>query len=315
MNILFFVMTMLMMLAILTYARVESFRSLTALDVQFTKYMEHSERKSLNTREISWYDTLHATTRKTGDSPTQPKPKNQANSRISIYLLLNPQVRQQPPNPAQFNKMLVLTKRLLARLYSGHAFYTEIEQKRSGFLDEILSQVMAAAANLPSEKKITSTADLANLNLGDIELNDVFYKMLKGLPSEDAGQERPDEDVEESQASQDEGESQDLPVAAPPPRSPIGYPKLSDFITVKKSSGFRIYLASREILYLLFPDPHVVESIIATRNSLYQQVMGGMDKDTAKGNFQQQFMDKRDPMLEVADLDFSVSKTNPIYYE
>lgn len=334
MNILPFVMIMLMLLALLTYARLETYRDSTAFQAIFKYYMQKLEREDINSREISWYELKHATGKKT-DATTGKQTKATSSSRLSLYSLLFPDDKDAVQK--QLAQTTDLAKKLMIVLYANQPFFIEMEQERPGFMDEILSRIAQAAAALPDDQKFTKsskTHDLANLDLGDLQLNEVFYKMLKGTPQPDEEEHRPNEDVEESQVKQLDDEVIEAPEgeAAPKPLiSSSGFPSLLDYVTIRNSTGVRVYLASRALLTAIYGDPSVADAIISFRNELYQQVNSeAMTAQEAQSELQKRFGNTQAPGTTgtsgtggtsgttgtaASFFDFTVSKTNPKPYE
>lgn len=58
MNVLIFVMSMLMILALLTYSKMEGFRSSVGVQKEFARYMEKTEREPLTIIAEHWYDQI-----------------------------------------------------------------------------------------------------------------------------------------------------------------------------------------------------------------------------------------------------------------
>lgn len=341
MNILPFVITMLMLLALLTYARLETYRDSVTLQAVFKHYMQKLEREGLNKREIAWYELKHATSKK-GEVPAKDKKtKSTASSRLSLYALVN--TDDKAPAQKQLADSIELAKKLIFVLYAHQPFFIEMEQQRPGFVDEILSKISLATAALPQDQKITKTQDLANLTLGDIQLNEAFYKMLKGTPKPNEQEQRPSEEIEDSQIKQMDEEavephSHTEPLIPKPQINNPGYPSLLDYITIKNSTGIRVYLASKPLLIAMFGEG-TAEGIISFRNELYQQVNNeAITPQEATTQFQDRFGTTLNPPPSgtsgtggstgtggtasppatpgaASNFDFTVSKTNPKIYD
>jgi len=70
MNVLIFVMTMLMLLSLLTYARLESYRNSQVFQIFFTYYMEKDERGYQNLAAEKLYKKIKAPGKKTSEEPS-----------------------------------------------------------------------------------------------------------------------------------------------------------------------------------------------------------------------------------------------------
>ncbi|MBA3815552.1 MAG: hypothetical protein H0X29_03360 [Parachlamydiaceae bacterium] len=176
-----------------------------------------------------------------------------------------------------------------------------------------------SASQLPEDKGLKKAADIANLKLGDDELDDVFYKMLKGAPFKDLdktvvpdlSKEVPKEQVQEEDDASDVGTEK-----ADEHRSPKGYFSLLDFVTLQPLNKVRIYLAPREVLKAVYRDDAIVNDVINKRNELYHQASSG-DNETIKSlseAFKNEFNNRQDQAVGDV-LDFTVTKTNPKKYE
>ena len=73
MNILIFVMSLLMMLALLTYGRLDMYRSFVVTQGEFERYMADGERNAINSAAQQWYDWTTLTTKNGG--PKKPAPR------------------------------------------------------------------------------------------------------------------------------------------------------------------------------------------------------------------------------------------------
>ncbi len=81
MNVLLFVTSLLMILSLLTYAKLDGFRYFLGMDAQFERYMSSVERSYTSEKAIDWYKTTMASTKSKPRIP--PKGKVQAN----LYLV------------------------------------------------------------------------------------------------------------------------------------------------------------------------------------------------------------------------------------
>lgn len=339
MNILMYVMTILMLLAMITYARLETYRNNAGTQFIFTHYMQKLERAPFNAIEAEWYDTITSSApkkeRTAGEGQEKSRksiPRSGATSRLSFYYFVNEKGREK--DQKEFLASLAMAKKLLFVLYSEQQFYKNMERERPGFLDEIFTSIMAAVDKLPDDKKITDAKELANLDLGDKKLNEVFYKMLKGIPNFDGTAPRPSEKSEEAQATASVDEGGEEPDAdgkideitseemkPAPAHSDVysgdgGYPSLLDFITLKNSKGIRLYLAPRAVLLAIFGDTNTVNAIIDYRKSLYGQLKSKkMTKIEATEAFKQHFGAQHAEGTDTAFFNYDVTTTNPKEYD
>ena len=85
MNVLLYVMTMLMLIVLISYARLETYRSSQIYQVLFKHYMENDERGYINLLVEQQYNTT-AVSSKENDKRNPPI---HANPRLSISMLLD----------------------------------------------------------------------------------------------------------------------------------------------------------------------------------------------------------------------------------
>ncbi len=285
MNVLPFVMTMLMLISIMTYARIESFRDLSGLKSQFEWYMQQNERVYNNSVNEDKYDKQNSSKRKSGEDPAaKQKEEEKSCSRIPFYLFINKQQRESKHEI--FDQHTLLAKLLMTELYGDTDFFKEAEEKYPDFLDGILDQLMKAAEKLPKGQTITTSADLASIELGNELLDNVFYHMLKGTVNID------EQDVAET------------------------YPSLINFVTVKNKTKVRVFLAPHDILLAIYENPSLVKDIEEKRNDLYKRVKDeSITKDEASKEFEEEFGNKQRHGIAENILDFRVTKTNPKAYQ
>lgn len=293
MQILFFVLTLLSVLSLLTYARLDSYVGFVLTRKQLEKYMETREREFFNLRSIKWYDDT-AVSKKDAEKKTV-----NATSKLSLYPLLNKDVKNQDFD--LYNQVRYVTKRLIDLLYSNTRFYREISAKRPSFSDDILDAIEANAAKLPKGQKITSVKDLANLDLGDKQLNDVFYMILKGTRREDSRSVA-------INSLKDQPDQEDTPVDD-------GYESLLDYINVDARKKLRVFLASEKLLLAITGNQELVDEITTQRVALYKQVEQKLvEEGAATAQFTQQFGSRISSIVNEHLLDFTVNKTDPRPY-
>lgn len=286
MNVLLFVMSMLMLLVMITYGRLESFRNFAFVQVQFKEYMEHNEREFINQAAIDRYQTTPAT--RSEKSESDKREKSKASSKLSFNLFIDKEERD--ANQVQLETHLNVARSLIYYLYGDQDFYKELEAKRPNFVNEIFSALMTQSETLPKIKKVK---ELATIDLKDPELNDAFTRMLKGA------YEKPPKDQEQR-----------------PTKLQTGYYSLLDFITVGKGKlQLRVFLASRQLLMAVFGNPATVDEIVRVRYQLYRNVVNKvLDANQATEEFKTLFGNSALPFVPEDFLDFGVSKTNPNPY-
>lgn len=322
MNILLYVVTILMLLTLLGYARVESYRNSQLFYILFQNYMEKDERGYLNLAQDKIYEDTVAT-KKSPDKDKEKKTaqKPEGGSRINIRGLVDKTFRNL--DRANWEQSKTILKHLMKDLYEDQTFYKEALHERPGFVDELLSTIENAADQLPKDKAIKKVKDLANLELDDPVLNNILYKMLHGAPekyNEEESENKPLPQLPsliDNEENKEEDTSQDddiLKEETKDPKSPEGYISLLDFITIRNSNKIRVYLAPKEVLQAIFQNGNVVNEILVDRAALFSKIMADADPTELKEVFKSSFNSRRDPDIGENTLDFTVTKTNPKYY-
>lgn len=297
MNVLIFVMTMLMLLAMLTYGRLATYSSSQISQVIFEKYMQNDERAYLNSFAEVLYNEIHKTS-KEGDST----PRVSANSLISIAPLFNSAVTEEALK--QRKQATMMLKTLMHVLYGDSPFFKEMLEKRPTFTDEIIASLIETSEGLPKEDKWKKVTDLANINLSDKELDAIFYLMLKGAAYKDVLQSAIVSEEDKVNTESTSTTNEDF-------HSKKGHFSLLDFINLSGTSKIRVYLAPKEVLEVVFPDKKTVDEIINERQQLYKQVVAGSSAAELSKIFESQFDSRRNPEIGRKDIDYTVTKTAP----
>lgn len=315
-----------MLLACLTYARLEGFRVFSSFEASFNHYISSTERIPLDQMNEAMYKKITLGT-KSGNSAAK---NSNSTSRLSLDKLINKDKRKSDSDA--YNQTRELFKRLMTHLYSRQTFFQTMLAQRPNFLDDILNEIERGIDRIEeqTQKKFPakdatslSTIEFANLP----ELNYVFYLMMHGLPNPDKQKPIGDKSLNndsqttwivETQSTVDSDEENGDIIASEEAISQPGYESLVDYITVKKADKVRVYLASRALLMAIYNNEDTVNSIIEKRKELYKRVRNNKDpKETlnATQEFQNSFSQLGDAQNFSAILDFSVSRSNPSTYE
>lgn len=315
MNVLIFVMTMLLLLAAMTYARLDTFRGSQAFQTVFKDYMEKEERELFNVQAKPTYDSI---TVNTGNGGGKSNPKVEGSPRLGIALLLDKTKRESKSK--EWDQTRLLLKNLIETLYAKQPFYQAAVEKRPSLPDDLINAITHAIDELPKEKKLKKPEDLANLKLDDPELDLILYKILQESPSQKIVPEKNTilkNDVQASVEPEIDISQSDPNIAedGQEHRSIEGHFSLLDFLTEKGEPKIRVYLAPREVLEAIFHNPQTVDAIITTRRQLHNQARGKGDTKELSASFKDQFERSKDPSVDAASLSFDVTTTNPKNYE
>lgn len=310
MNILLYVMTLLLLLSAMTYAKIDSFRSLVGLNAGFVHYMEKTEREPISQVADNWYARLHPSSNATRKDE---KAKRVIGSpRLSFYLFIDAEERSQ--NGEAYSQTRELTKQLLTYLYGEHKEFKEAIARKPNFFNELLDAIQQAAKELPETRELSRADDLSKLPIADTELHYLFYLMLNGQPKAEEStsqnhveaaqieleEEAPDQEAE----AEAEAESEEA-------HSPAGFTSLLDYITLKNVLKIRVFLAPRPILMAIYGDAQVVDDLMKTRRLLFNEVMRGKPLEEATQEFMAAFASRGNASLYSAILEFAVTKTAP----
>lgn len=325
MNVLIFVITLLMLLSLMTYARLDTFRNAQAFQLYFNAYMQNEERNHINSVEVKKFKNAKNPAPSSAQKEGQKgpgTPRIAASPRINIKALIP--VKDQSHQPQQVQQASVLLKNLMTVLYADQPFFQKIQQQRPSFMDDIIHAITQEAGQLPEAQRIKNAGDLANLRLKDPELEEAFYKMMHGAAYKDALEQinaKPKApaaaDTGTATGEDDQSDQAALAKEADEFKSPKGYYSLLDFVTIGPNTKIRVYLAPREVLKAIYHD-HVADDIIRERQALYEQADAdktGSNKAALKEAFHNMFNGHKDAHIDDSMLDYSVTKTNPRQYQ
>jgi len=340
-----------MVMALMTYAKIDTYRYFTLTQFEFEKYMRFIERGYINQSAQKWYDSTVANSTSGGgagaavppkltasggvsanqtpstngarastdntDTSSQPINKAKSSTHLNIRILINPVDRA--ADEKLYQQVRQWTKNLMTVLYKDQRFFLDMMQTRPSFMDEILDNLYQTVQNLPLDQKIKKVNDLANLTLGN-GLEETFYFMLKGCPNFDLASQplfSPPLITENVNTSiQNQDDDADNAQEAEEYSAGKGYSSILNYVTLGPSGQIRVYLASKELLLAIFGQPDVVDNIINTRYQLYLQVK--RDDNFKASEATQQFANQFKGSIQNADeslFDFKVSKTNPRDYD
>lgn len=297
MNILILVMSMLMIFSLMTYAKLENYRSTAGIEGEFTRYMEVVERSYINMSADKMYKKVTfgnaAPTpppKKEETPPNEPKRKGKSSGRLSFYPFVNPVMREE--DNKEYKKTVTILKQLIQTLYGEQPHFADLFEKHPTIIDQLIERLPQAIESLPETIKIRKAPDLSNLELGG-HLDELFYLMLKGCPSLQSN-------VELKQTSEKAEERADDRQEAEEFSSDKSYDSLLNFIDLHHSLKINVYLASKPLLIALYGDEAIADNILRARYDLYKTVdREEMSEQEASEKFKTDFpLDGSDTLLE-----------------
>ncbi len=285
-----YVSTMLMLLVLMTYGRLDSYSGFGYVQSEFKNYIEKQEREFINNAAIECYNNTTATSKPGAEQTDHSK----ARAKLPFNFFVDK--KQRAENPLIFDEYRQITKNLIHHLYADQKFFKEAEATHNNLIDDILNALISTTDAYDEKKKLKKIKEISTVELNNHTLNQVFNKMIKGSIQKP-------ERVEDAE-SNPEGEEEEK-----------GYYPLVQFLTLDYGNyTIRVFLASPELLAVLF-DPGTVSDIIAVRKQLYNEVMKeAMTTEEATKQFQAQFQNRRLQYLSPERLDFGVSKIDPNTY-
>jgi hypothetical protein len=315
MNVLIFVMTLLMLLGAMTYARLNTFLASQTVQVIHEDYMHHIERASVNAKAEEIYDNIHVKTKEKVKEPKEEdknKPPKGGSRLIGLSLLVNKEERDK--NEEDWKQTTILFKNLAKALYKDEPFFKELNETRPDFLDEMLQELAKTIDGMDKSSKPKKAADLGNIKLNDPDLDYALYLMLKGIPKQKPKEKQPDAP---KQTEHDVDPDNDAPADPKEKKESahlpdMGYRSILDYVRLSGKQQIRVYLAPRQVLEAAFPDAATVDAILAERYRLYKlSLKKGSNVKELENEFKANFENMKDPQLDSKILLFTVSKTRP----
>ena len=297
MQILTFVLTIMMMLAIVTYARFETFLDYKGVEIEYQHFMQHDERLAFNKKQRNYYFEAQGPSDELTPDNGEWEEQDEAeedNKKERLSGLLNIKVLVVQENSKRNEKEYLQTHeialRLLNLLYHSHPAFKELYQT----YEDLDSQILHELGD-PSQHKIfyqgALTKDkLANIELSTPKIHEGYYMMLKGTqPRKERGVQVIDE------------------------RSSRGYPSLLDYITISdKAKPLSIYLAPSQLLMAIYEDTGIVQNIMQKRTEIFLALRNKtMTPDQGKQELSRLFSNKLPNYMDESMLDYGVSKTAP----
>lgn len=271
MNILPLILALVLMLSVLTVERLEKFKNQTTVQREYQVFLQEGERQVFNQRQQKLYGLSQTSLRQ-----------------LSFRFFIDKKARERDPDAAKQYRLLTIE--LMKNVYGEAAFFKKLKEHRPNFLEEMLNAIEQASADAPP-KMIRRIQDVARLNLDDPELQEAFYRMMKGTISRD--------------------KLKNMKNLSPRMKEKA-YVSLFTFMNYNgKSSTPKIMVqrAPSEILKAIFDNDEIVEAIISRRNELAASKDSGAD--TA---FKNEFQNKCRSGIDDKLLDFRISASDKKIY-
>lgn len=309
MNVLIFVVTMILLLATLSYESMSNFLNMSLTRKQWQEFMQKDERGEQYVDALKLYDV---TTVKEGKQ--DPRKRVQSTALINFSLIVDPQKQQQQPQLTQ--SLIEIAKNLITQMYQNDIFFQELQVENPGFLDRIFEVLRNPIDASGQPLKVKSSAELSYIYWQDHKLHKAFNTMLMESYSPQIVVKQQPSILQQDQPRGGEIIIEEDPEAPNPDdhRDPPGYKSLRGFITFDPARyKIRVYRAPREVLLAIYNNPEVVEEIVQSSRRLYSDVQRGKTFEEATEEFKNQFSSSAPPAYSEL-LDFTVNKTSPDSY-
>ena len=325
MNILIYVVSILMVLAAMSYSRLQTYRTFATMEASFLYFMKSTEGIHINKLYAKQYDDIHV---QKHDNSVAKASKAEGIARLSLNLILNQKNRSKYPLEAQQSKALF--KQLMITLYSKQKFFKDMVEKRPQFLDEIIDQLQVLSDNAPGKASINNVAEILRLEMPSEELHYTLFLMLEGLKSGDLTADSTPHQalftthihISKEESIQDTDDEVEAKLNVQEAYAPPGYTSLYDFTSASKEYKLRVFLAHPVLLMAIYDDINIVNQIREMRAELYKQVHNAADPAQAAAaavaaslQFQNAFGTLGNAPSYSAILNFAVTNSNPKTYE
>jgi hypothetical protein len=279
---------MLLVMASMTYARLDSFNTSQISEKQFESFMVKDECKPYNESASKIYEktTLNPNTSSTVKTPRAP---SKGTSKLSWALILSKVERDK--DPSKHKQIIELSKKLIMNLFADQANVKKMLEDKPDILDRLFVSIMNAADKLDVSIKLKEIGQLASLEITDEELKSLRYELFKDNYKLTASLRTEKNEIEDTYS-------------------------LLDHLTIALKPT-RIFLASRALLTVIFnQDSKLVDQIIEERKKLYREVKAksGKTNQQASSEFEG-YIKSFYPYINDQLFDYSVTKTDPSKYE
>lgn len=297
MNLILFVLSLILILATMTYSRFESFTKGQVQAENWREILMEAQRDRYNQHQKK----CRPPTPKKEKRAVEEKPKKSQEAKksiapgsgqISLAWLLDKKFRESKPEANK--EMTELIHDLLVQQWGQQPFYKRLAKDHPHFVRALLNDIIATADQVKDVKKGVKNLDqLIMMDWNDLELKTAFGRMLQeGL-------------VYNKKFKRQDGHP-DVTYD-----SPQGFQSLRDFFTSRHFDKIRVWLAPRGLLLAIFRDPALVEEVVQMRQELYSEARKeGTDKEALSKQFEEAFSSKT-VYKEVLDWHVTTTKVHP----
>ena len=275
MNILPFVISLIMILLLITVEKLEVYKSKEIVQNIYLEALKTDVNEAYNTHQ------------KNMSRCTEPFSHRQT----TLRGFLNKKEREQLPE--KYNAYTFVAVNLINKLYGQANFFIKAKSERPNIVSELLSAIQTAADNSP-EGSIKKIEDIYRLNLNDKQLQEVFYKMLKGS-------------VEKEKYKKVDNSLKGNP-------KKTYFPLLTFFNFNGLDKKIAVRLAPKELLIAIYGNETVADEIIEARQNLSRELKkesSTLTNQEAKIMFSSQF-EAKEPAEVKSILDYTISTSTQL---
>lgn len=283
MNILIFVVAMLMMLTVMTYAKVQTFTSHLRVHRESVVQLREQEQLQIALRECALYNEskgVKSDVLAFGDGEEEEEtdascPK-QLEDQDSKRLVRKLDIGILFSEEDQGSEVFLLTRQWLedsvTYAYGGAPFFRQMLDADPTLVQRWVDALLERGRYAENQRHITSMEKMARVDLDDPQLQLFFYHLMKGRPGKQ------------------------------------GYPELKDFVRVTKGAKVSLYLASEPLLRAILRDEILVQRAMELRMQLYREVNADrLSKEDATKQLREAFARPEWEQL----VEYKVTKTHP----
>lgn len=243
---------LIMVIALITYSRLDMFIPRKALEHEIVNYMSNVERNWMNRAAWEYYDSLHPIKKNTSSKEGKPEPQPSTNA--TGYISLRPLFEN---SSAEVENTKNVLKNLLTVLYAKQPFVINAIDKEgysdpSTLFSELIDAIILEGKNRPPEDRISSVDQFIQMDLGPLQ--PIFANIINGCSC--TQEEAPAPKAMEDEENEGEG-TQDA--------VPRNYCSLFSFANLQPYKKLSVYLAPEETLMALYGNPQTVEDILQAR--------------------------------------------------
>ncbi|MCB1213604.1 MAG: hypothetical protein KDK40_04820 [Chlamydiia bacterium] len=176
MQILLVVLSMLLLIASMTYTQMARFVNFHTLRIEYERHMREESHRWMNRKQELFFE---ANTR--GQNSSAKNPGGQGSfSKLNIYSLLDRETEGGEDRSVEQQFLRTVLRRLMATYYSSFPLYKALSEKFPSLPDAVISGMIDNVKALPCNQTLSNVVQLGRIPFEDPSLRELYYLMLKG---------------------------------------------------------------------------------------------------------------------------------------